>query len=499
MTTKTNMFASSRRQFLSNALILGGAAAAAGLAHILPHRAGAARLEREGVEHRKLLFTVCAAGGASIIDSFLPLSREEIGSEALSDTLDVYPSALLVQPPGSEIRCVGPLEDTSYYTTSYSMAELLRKHYRDVAVVAHEVTSVNHAVAQKRAVTGADVNRGRTIAEAVAAVHGASLPLANVNMAVGGYAEPGSDPSLPAWARAEFIAAPRLFALATDGTQAARGAPPPATMEQIREVRRAFEEVSPFVRTFRRAHPLEGYLDARERAHELEQLELINKLLLFSADEIPAGVDLRPSPLLEDLAAVLPRLTQDQWEQQAALSFLLTYYGVTAATTLSVRPATVQDGDALVSTPLAFDFSHTDHRTAQNVMWGRMSLVIDGLITLLKSFDYMGDPSLGKMWDRSLIYVATDFGRDKQRPAGANQWGTGHHLNNGSVLISPLLRGNRVYGGVDPATGLTHGFDPQTGQPDRDVQQREGDVYSAIAQAMGVDFPGRRDMAALVR
>jgi len=44
------------------------------------------------------------------------------------------------------------------------------------------------------------------------------------------------------------------------------------------------------------------------------------------------------------------------------------------------------------------------------------------------------------LWDRSLIYVATDCGREKARPSGASSWGTGHHLNNGSVLISPLLR-----------------------------------------------------------
>jgi len=54
---------------------------------------------------------------------------------------------------------------------------------------------------------------------------------------------------------------------------------------------------------------------------------------------------------------------------------------------------------------------------------------------MLKKHDYMGDPELGKMWDRSLIYVATEFGRGKTRRKDAETSGTSHHLNNGSVLI----------------------------------------------------------------
>ena len=117
----------------------------------------------------------------------------------------------------------------------------------------------------------------------------------------------------------------------------------------------------------------------------------------------------------------------------------------------------------------------------------------------LKQLDYLGDPSLGKMWDRSLIYVATEFGREQFRPPGAELWGAGHSLNNGTLLISPLLEGNRVFGGVDPHTCLTYGFDTRTGEPDVDVELKEGHVYSAIAQALGVDFPGRHDMSAIMR
>jgi len=57
-----------------------------------------------------------------------------------------------------------------------------------------------------------------------------------------------------------------------------------------------------------------------------------------------------------------------------------------------------------------------------------------------------------------------------------DEWndGTGHHLNNGSVLLSPLLQGNRVLGGVEPSTSLTH------------------------VQALDIDLPGRRDLSAVL-
>lgn len=199
------------------------------------------------------------------------------------------------------------------------------------------------------------------------------------------------------------------------------------------------------------------------------------------------------------LPDAFPLLYQDTWEARAALGFALAYFGVSCSVTVGLDFDPVAVDNSLISTPLAFDYSHNDHRVSQNLMWGRTCRLVDGLITLLKTFDYLGDPSLGKMWDRSLIYVATDFGREKARPSGASSWGTGHHLNNGSLLISPLLRGNAVYGGVDRKTLLTYGFDRATGKPDPGVLMREGDVYSAIATALGIEFEGRRDMSALVR
>ena len=127
-------------------------------------------------------------------------------------------------------------------------------------------------------------------------------------------------------------------------------------------------------------------------------------------------------------------------------------------------------------------------------MWSYMLKSIDGLIDLLKATDIDGDPAKGKRWDKSLIYIATEFGRDKIATGGS-----GHHLNNGSVIISPMVNGNKQYGGVNPDTGLTFGFDANTGAPDANLQLHEKDIYSAVAHALGIDFDGRKDKPIMVK
>jgi hypothetical protein len=98
------------------------------------------------------------------------------------------------------------------------------------------------------------------------------------------------------------------------------------------------------------------------------------------------------------------------------------------------------------------------------------------------------------MWDHYLVYIATEFGRDKVATGGS-----GHHLNNGVVMISPRLKGNRIYGGVDTATGLTFGFNGDTGEPMPGTYMKERDVYSVAAAALGIDFQGRRPTRGVVR
>ncbi len=485
----------SRRRLLAG---LGGALAVTSAAG-LSRRGRAASEVAPDPADRKLLFVIGATGGASIIDSFMPVASEEVPSSANASALNVYRSQQLVRPTGSNIRCVKPLADTDFLTAGYSMQEFLESHYADLTVVAHEVTSVNHAVAQKRAVTGASIDGGRTIAEAVAARHGTGLPLANCNMAQGGYVEPGDDAGLPGFARGEVISDPRTYAVSTHGSRGVAGGLSPRAVARARRVRDDLELRSGFGQTYRNAPLRERYLFNRsEVAPQLEDMDAIRSLMMLETDGLAPELGLDESPLIDELRSVFPQLGSDRWQQQGALSFLLSYFGMACANTLSLSFNPSFDGDDIIGAPLAFDYSHTDHRSAQNVMWGRVLQTVDGLVRLLKQYDYLGDPSLGKMWDRSLIYIATDFGRDKLRPEGQEFFSTGHHLNNGSVFLSPLLQGNRVFGGVDPSTMLTHGFDTRTGEEKPGTVVREPEVYSLIAQALDVDFEGRRDMSGLL-
>lgn len=349
--------------------------------------------------------------------------------------------------------------------------------------------------------TGANVNRGRTIMEAVADVHGEGLVLPNVNLGGGSYVEPGDDSTIPIHARAEVIANPLFFPLSTDGSRGIANAPKKSLVDRARGARERLESKSAFLNRFGGASMLSSYDARRKAAPSVEQADLLSKLLLLPENKYKLSeYDLVQSPMLARMLQVFPNLgSGDAMEAQAATGFLLAHYGLSASVAMGPTfvPEFLDDG-TIIDTPLIFDFSHSQHVVTQNVMWARMMKMLDGLVTLLKEEDYMGDPSLGKMWDRSFVYVATDFGRTKERPQNATEFGSGHDLSNGNLLLSPMLKGNRVYGGVDAKTAKTYGFDPMTGNPDPNRVMHEGDIYSLICQAMGVDFTGRVDMSGLV-
>ncbi|MEM9454069.1 MAG: hypothetical protein AAGF11_07810 [Myxococcota bacterium] len=443
----------------------------------------------------RFLFVVAASGGANIVDGFWPVAQSEVSSAALADTLTVFPDAVIAQPAGSNLRCVTNLGITGLFTTDYDLNTFLTKYYQDMVVVPVENTSVNHAIAQKRAINGAGINRGRTLMEAMATVHDGGL-LPNCNLATGGFIEPGDDESLPARARAELIADPLTFAVGTHGTRGLPGAPGEALVQRARAARAELEGASAHGQRYGHSALRQRLLDLQaDTVPALEAADLITSLMIVPEELIDlAPFGLQPSPLLDELQAVFPRLLTDPLQMQAGLSFLLARYGVASAVTFGARFTPETSADGLEGTPLAFDFSHTDHVVAQNVMWGRMMNAVDGLITLLQGAP-MGE---GTMWDHSLVYVATDFGRTRQRPAGQGSFGTGHHLNNGALLVSPLLDGNRVWGGIDPDTLLTYGFDLRTGDPDPGILLREGHIYSLVCQAMGVSFDGQHDMSLLL-
>ena len=141
----------------------------------------------------------------------------------------------------------------------------------------------------------------------------------------------------------------------------------------------------------------------------------------------------------------------------------------------------------LMNTPTAFDYSHNAHRSTQALLWHKIFDTLDRLITLLKATEY-GDGS--SYWDRSMIYIATEFGRDKKRKANTREFPTGHDTNNGVVIISPLANGNKVLGGVDPKTLRTYGFNPDTGEPELGREMTEREIYSGILHALDVDTKG---------
>ena len=116
--------------------------------------------------------------------------------------------------------------------------------------------------------------------------------------------------------------------------------------------------------------------------------------------------------------------------------------------------------------------------------------IADRLIRLLQQVEF--DSSTGEsMWDRTLLYVATDFGRTRRRASETVDFNSGHDLNNGVVILSDMVKGNSVFGNVDPETGLTYGWDPVTGE-DLDTSQYnpESHIYAGILRALDVDTTG---------
>lgn len=487
-----------RRGFLT----LGATAAATALAA----RAGVrGAWAQSAPAPRPYLFVIAAMGGASMLDAFLPVPESTSPS---GTSLIALPDAVVRTVAGSAFRCVAPLTTGSAagyrYDNSYAQDDFLRRHGQDLAVMTVDSTSVNHAVAQHRALSGDGVNAGRMITEAVAARWGDGLVLPSCNMASGNYTDEGTDLALPADAQQVSIADPRYFALSTDGYRGVVGAPDPALVARARAARTRLEQSSRFGRTFGATAAIQRYLGLRHKAEQMEAAGLISKLMI-AGDEFPlAQYGIAPSPLADRMASAFPNMARDSFESQAALAFLLARYNVASAVTLSpeanVLTRAVSGTQQIVNTQLAFDYSHTDHRVAQNTMWSRILRVADALIALLKEQDVDGDPAQGKMWDRSVVYIATEFGRDKSRgTAGAQVFGTAHHQNNAVAIVSPRVRGNRVYGGVDPATCLTYGFDRTSGEPRPGTTMTMRDVYSVVAAACGVEFTGRTEVPCMVR
>jgi hypothetical protein len=482
-----------RRQLLK-AISICTAGGAGGLATMLRERRGFAQSEKKP----RFLIVIAGAGGCSLIDSFLAIRQSEAGAAA--PNINCFPDSEVKTIAGTDIRAVdmsrsGIGQIPIPFTANQS--NFVRKYKDDLMVVTQTGTSVNHTIAQKRSLTGNEAWMGRTVQEAVALEYGASFPLPNVNMSVDGYIQHGTDRTIPSYCFNEPVANAALWPLSLDGKKGIKNLPSNQRIEIARRLRdEKLDPESRFYRTFKRSDRLDLWMQQRGSQKSLEALDLITKLNIYP--NLPPQIPLEEYGLGESPDGALVRQTfpdfqQDPFEAQAALAFLLIKNRISVTVTLSPSFNVLLDLQGfpprVLNPPLAFDFSHNAHRSAQAVMWNRILSVADRLIDLLKSVEFEAGQSY---WDRSMIYFATEFGRSKTRPANAEDFGTSHHLNNGFAIVSPSANGNRVLGGVDKTTGLTYGFDPEdpTGVPTPNRNMEEKEIYSGILHALGIDTSG---------
>lgn len=491
----------SRRDILKGLSLLGAGVAGSALLRGRRRRAHAQPL-LSADDDTRFLIVLCASGGASIIDSLMAIRESE---SANAQVLNTFPDSQVISIADSPFRAVdssGPSVGAIPVPFTANQSAFVNKHHDDMMVATWGGTSVNHAVAQRRAVTGNEAWNGRTLQEVTASSYGANYVLPNVHLVSGtNYTARGTDSSLPDFAFGEPVPDPSLWPLALDGVRGTRHAVDRDALNMARRLRdEKLEPSTRFTDAFGSSKRVQHWMSLRGRQSAIEDADLITKLMVQpDSPEYPLSASgLSESADARRVRDAFPGFASDPLEAQAALAFLLLKNRVSVTVTLGVGfDAVVQDGvdlsggglpeGSIMNPPIAFDFSHQGHRATQAFMWDRMYRVADGLIALLQAEEYADGQS---MWDRSMIYLATDFGRSKNRPAGATEWGTAHNLNNGILAISPLVSGNTILGGVDPDTALTYGFDPSTGAPEPGRTTTEAEIFSGLVGALGVDSSG---------
>lgn len=492
------------RRTLTRRALLGGTVAGATAPFWLPR-------VRAAQDDPKFVIMLGCFGGASALDCFLPVDHSAALTDANRGTVISYPTQQI-----GNIRTVDRSTPVSF----------LQDHGHDCTVLGTQSSSVNHFVAQNRAMTGRDAWAGRTLAEAVASVHGADRVLPNVNMGRGGYASNGGDPGLDPRFRAEVVSNPVTFPLATHATDGIirEGDSPAETTEIRRELLHktramrdgTLEGLSPFGQTFANSRVRQDLLYSRAHSDpSVEAADLIRQLLFVEEiggvlpwSEYGLSANEEADRITDVLYGAFPSDTsgnpEDRLHAQAALAYLLLRTGTSAAVTLT-EPGT--DGF------LAFDNSHVDHIGAQEDHWDRVLDTTSRLISLLESAEYAdaSGPTGTSIWDRTMIVFATEFGRDKWDTG--DSFGTGHHLNNGLLVVSPLLKGDQSLGFADPNNGFICGFDGDTGEPtpfddltpgedplysDERLPPQEEIVYGTLLEALGVSYEGQETLPVLL-
>ena len=114
------------------------------------------------------LIMIGAAGGASIIDSFLAIRHSECTNWQGTNT---FPDAVVSDVQNTPFRAVNMSFDgvgQLRYPFTTDQAAFVRNHSENMMVSCYMCSSVNHRIAQQRAMNGDDAWRGRTLPEAVA-------------------------------------------------------------------------------------------------------------------------------------------------------------------------------------------------------------------------------------------------------------------------------------------------------------------------------------------
>ncbi|MBL8743843.1 MAG: hypothetical protein JNK04_22195, partial [Myxococcales bacterium] len=349
-----------RRRVLQ-ALLAAGAAGAAS--------ASFAKKTRAAGEKTKFLITFPLFGGGAIIDSFLPIKASESNNPG---TIDCFPDDQVTALAGSDIRCADAVItsllgfDVSGSPIPLPLSGFGEKYKQEMMITTLTGTSVNHAIAQKRALSGGGAWSGRTLQEIVATEYGQGFALPNVNMSSLGYLERGSDPTLPPESYAEPIPNALFKPLSFSGSQGIKGAPSKDLMKLARSVRDSeLDANSTFYGAFYRSKKLDLWKSQRAIAQNIEDKNLMDELMFIknSPPEIPLEeYGLHSADEADELLALFPDMFSDPLEQQAALACLLIKRKVSVSVTISPSFAPVNGGPlGLKSTPLAFDLSHQDH------------------------------------------------------------------------------------------------------------------------------------------
>lgn len=150
-----------RRDFIRGLAAATGATAGSSL--LLDHRALA-----QSSQDPRFLVVLCASGGGSIIDGPLAIPAS---TSASPDTVNTFPDEWVRSWKGSPFR-VADVSGSAIgaIPASYAVqpSTFFERRRSELMVATLTGTSVNHQVAQRRAVTGNEAWMGRTLQELVA-------------------------------------------------------------------------------------------------------------------------------------------------------------------------------------------------------------------------------------------------------------------------------------------------------------------------------------------